>query len=316
MSGLIHSTSTSFNGPWWIDGEALRALDEILTQEHERLKHAHAERREQLIEDAVKRLAGAGRSPEVARQNAEREVDARLSFERPSLSIQIFATKDRHASVPSFAEAKRSEGLSDFAPVGFDIKVKGDGVDATLSLTPEYSSSDLHVRVSPETDQRSRELFVLLRNWADTHKPAWLLSFVWRFSPLFVMILFMLFFAGAQVSIDNTKGGLRQEARELLKDGIKDDAAERRALEIILQYQSDVVRTPVPARTNWMFWLWVTGSALLLAVIWWTPAVILGIARGQSRIRRWRAIHRAIFITVPVGLLWIVVKKIVDAVWG
>jgi len=91
----------------------------------------------------------------------------------------------------------------------------------------------------------------------------------------------------------------------MLKQGLNEQQRQR-ALEIILALESDYVPAGMPQvqkpSTAW-FW-WFAGIGLAIStLISFPPRTQIGIGRGESRIKQWKAWIRFISVFIPSSIL-------------
>lgn len=168
----------------------------------------------------------------------------------------------------------------------------------------------MSLRVSPENIPEARELFVSLKQWMATVAPPKWLHFWRRFVGLqwliwIIAIVVIVVTAGDPK--EQAKRTYQQQAHELLKDGLTQEN-QLKATETLLALQSGYVPSNQSARTPGWFLFLLFGGFLVCIASSILPSAVLGIGRGQDRIKFWRKWIWLVFIAVPsfvfLNIIW------------
>jgi hypothetical protein len=321
MSEFFYQTSESIRGPWLIPGEQLRALDKILTDEYARLIERNQKVLDADVEDQLRRdlefESRENRTKEEIKQKRDQIKKSLRDYHRytESRELVMFFDKDkRKMKVEKFEDALRESTLMDEVPTRFEAKIECGEIRCDVGLSKYLNTLD--IRVSPEHLSEARELFVSLLGWAKANRPPkW--QQLWRtFNGLQWILWMVVLFISFGVVSDSAKTAYKQEASALLQKGVSQEN-QLRAIEILLALQSDY--SP-PSREGsvpgWLKLLFFGGLITCIATSF-APKTILGIGKGEDKIRFWRWWLRFVFYLVPAFLFLNVVWPLVhDRVFG
>jgi hypothetical protein len=315
MSEFFYQTSESLSGPWLLPGEQLRALDKILSDEYSRLIERNERLLEVEVEDQLRRdldfESKEIRTREEIKQKREQIKKSLRVYHRytESRELVIFFDKDRRKmKVEKFEDALRESTLMDEVPTRFEAKLECGEIRCDVGLSKYLGTLD--IRVSPEHISEARELFVSLLGWAKANRPPkW--QQLW---PTFNGLQWILWIAVLLISFgvvsDSAKTAYKQEASALLQKGVSQEN-QLRAIEILLALQSEY--SP-PSRggslPGWLKLLFF-GGLITCIVTSFAPKTILGIGKGEDKIRFWRRWLRFVFYLVPSFIFLNVVWPIV-----
>ncbi len=216
-------------GPWLLEASQLLALDEIL---------------EQFCSRKVEVPEGVGV----------------LHGFQSTKSLTIFLSKDRQLKSDSFKEAMSHIASQNEVASGFEYRAIVPNMTALVRLLPSKKGEQkkdqeeqfLEIRVDSPSSATSYEIFLELRNWADTvEAPLWRQWFLFEPRPLYriglvfplIILLAMLF--NSSPTAPEYKDALKQQARDLLRNGINQQN-QTKALELVLALESDYI----PPGTN------------------------------------------------------------------
>ncbi|HKP37899.1 MAG TPA: hypothetical protein VJT71_13660 [Pyrinomonadaceae bacterium] len=317
MAELIYPTNEILYGPWLIDREGLEAFDEMLDQEWERINAYNDKKKEQefekRVQERIERYESEERDIDIetARQQ-EKRFSEEYSFLRSAYSSRStrkinIQLKGKRIQANSFKEAFRDPELLGEVPRKFDARVECGEIDCTVILTGNL----LSLRTSPEDNREARELFVSLKQWvAGIAPPKWL--HLWRrFNGLqwllwFLTILVVVLTMGRDPK-DEARKTYQRQAHEILNSGMSQEQ-QTKAIEVLLALQSEYVPSAQPNRTPGWFVFLSFGGLVMCAISTIVPSAVLGIGKGQDRIRFWRKWIWFVFIAVPgfvlVNIVW------------
>jgi len=346
MAEFIYTTSTSVRGPWLIDADKLEELDNILGEEEARLLKRNEERlnaeverqlqgdyvvdskmhqlklRKLLRDDSppkegeepARNAEEPDREAEIEKIKGERRNEIRSNLVTrgyggylQSRSLTIRLKKNKKVIVKSFGEALREQSLSEEMPDGFTFDLRSGDITCTIDMRQNGS---LDISVSPEHLPESRELFATLQRWAGPTRPPTWQRFWMSLNPIqWALWLCLLMVSGLMIddSKSHAKEAFRNQAHQLLKDGISQDE-QIKAIETILALQADYVPVGQQSRTPGWFMLLIFGGFAICVVLTFTPKSLIGIGRGQEAIGRWRKWMRFVFMIVPgfifLNIIW------------
>lgn len=309
MSEFVYQTSESLSGPWLLPGEQLRALDNILSDEYSRLIERNERLLEVEVEDQLRREldfeSKENRTKEEIKQKKEQIKKSLRLHHRYSESreLVIFFDKDkRKMKVEKFEDALRESTLMDEVPTRFEAKLECGEIRCEVGLS-KYLTGNLDIRVSPEHISEARELFVSLLGWAKANRPPkW--QRLWRTLNGFQWILWLaVVWVGFVAISDSSKTPYKQEASALLQKGVSPEN-QLRAIEILLALQSDYSPPGQEMKTPAWLKLLFFGGLITCIVTSIAPKTVLGIGKGEDKIRFWRWWIRFVFYLVP-GFLFL-----------
>ncbi|HEY0172311.1 MAG TPA: hypothetical protein VGB98_14905 [Pyrinomonadaceae bacterium] len=328
MAEFIYTTSITVYRPVFIDADKLEALDKILDEEMQRL-HRYNESRINIevekgltddweyrlgllrLQDKVRdkelqrafdesspvsdeELSRFSDEEEAEKQKLREELRKRISSRfRETRNITIYLKGNKKTVVSSFVDALRQQALLDEIPVRFEVTLRSGDIGCDIRIDRD---GDLTIGVSPEHLSESRELFASVQRWAlSVRPPAWqrwwvVLNFLqW---PLFIIGLLI-----AASIASNSENTYKEQAVQLLKDGVTQDE-QLKAIELILLLEAGLVPTGQGKTPGW-FMFFLVGGLILCVILSVTPKSMIGIGKGEEKIKRWRIWLRIVFILVP-----------------
>lgn len=326
MGDLVYKTSLEISGPWLLSIDQLKALDDVLDENWTRLQKHH----EQMLQQAVDREVQADVAefprlyPTDKEKRSHREHIERLrhSQEPETRSVAMVFGDGTRLSVATFREAILHPHVMRDVPIAFDVDLRCGAVECEVSLRSGFMSERLDLRVTPANSAIASTLFVALRHWAESAKaPKW--QQIWRpLRPVIVMLLIawptvVVLLAGLAREL-GAKLKYQEQAAQLLKNGLS-QGDQLKAIELILSFSAD--RFPNDQVTHFPGWLWVFagGGLIILLILCFPPKIVLGIGKGETKLRRWRWWLRLVFYLVPAYLLttfvWPSLTRIVTSVF-
>lgn len=295
---LLYPTALRMRGPWLFETKQLLALDEILERFRSR----------------------------------DRGTDNHGSESKKSLTI--FLSGDRELKTSSFQEAVSHIGSQNEVANGFEYVAKSQNIEASVLLTRKKSEKKekgddeqrFEIKVSPQSGAGSYEIFLELKDWADTvAAPLWRQWLLFEPRPLyrialaFCVVILLAALFNTEPSTAEYKEALKKEARTLLSNGINPQN-EAKALELLLALESDYIppRTK-PQRGREPIARYLI-AAYILGFLSFTPTVCIGIWAGKKRLRWWNLWLRLNTVTIPALFLahWVYPRlfSAIDAVLG
>lgn len=290
-------SSLGGRGPWFLDADALKELDEVFEKIQKRVVE---EQEAKIAKDAD--VLRATLDPAEADERVDKYLASRRAqVTHPERSLKIAFGKDRVTST-SFALAEDECAKREGAPTAFDYTIADCGA---LKLDKDV------VRVEPDHAKWGGVFVDMLRNWLDRHRPSrWLR--IWNgyeewsraLGPLGVIVGFLV-----STVFFPTDGQDRQHAHTLLLGGVKPEELTD-AVETLLRLQ---LREPVTTKPTWTRWLWFGVPLLyffILTIL--APAGAVAVSAKASHVLKarkartlWigRSIPAFLILTVLAGLV-------------
>lgn len=305
MARLIYSTELTINGPWLIDHNAVMELDNILDDAWEKLCHEEDakidnEANKEFQEDPFYRHLKS--SEEIESKMAELKARIRDRwYRRRKKSIRIDFIGSKSLIADSFKEAYKDRSILDDIPIGFRVQMDVNDIEASIRLT----ENDLSVNVSPESLENAREFFVLLRQWMGRYKPpVW--QRVWTAIHGFHWFMLVILLSFGYIFVDTSSTQMvnlaRDRARSLLDAGLtEENTVEAVGLLLMLEsrYFPGYMEAGLPHWFNVLFW----GGLFVSIVLTIKPKSVVGLGKGEDRIKLWRWWLGLISVTIP-GLVF------------
>ena len=286
---LIHSTTLNVRGPWLLETEKLLALDEILekfcTQDDPEWRNSPPQ------------THGVPRN-----------------FMRSRKELTIFLSKDRACRSSGFKESISNIDFQGDVAKGFEYvaATRTATVSIRLPKKPKKEGYEekwfLTIDVAPEPPETGHEIFMELKNWAESMKSPFLYQWV-LYAPRFLYqftfgILLLVVLANAlnpAPSASEYKAALKQEARDLLRNGINQQN-QAKALELVLALESDYIPPGTKTQKSRIPSGWYLIAIYVFGFLSFTPSICLGIWAGKKRLRWWKRWLRFNTYTIPVLL--------------
>jgi hypothetical protein len=305
MPDIYYSTQATMNGPWLLDSQALRDLDDRIESEWTRLENLQEElldkQAQERFEDWVKSGIIKRAKKELERIREEVSEDS-LYLNRSEKVVEIGFTDGSTYKNDGLGPAQRENALLQKLPNSFRYSVTRAGINCRVNC----SGNSLRIDVSPNENPAARELFVSIRQWAERYKPpiwqrawGWLGGIQWMIWVL-IWLLGLLF-----ISVPGKSETVR-EAKDLINIGITDTNLAR-AVSVLLQLQSNYYPNATTQTPSW-FWVIFLGGFVICVLTSFFPKTILGIGKGDTRIRNWKFWMNLIGVSIPsflfVSLIW------------
>lgn len=313
MAEFIYTTATNMPGPWLIDSEKLESLDKILDDEWARITKHHEDSIRKRVDKMIEESKAKGEKEldlESLKKNYEERV--RAYDNKDSRHVTIRLKSNKKIIVESFSEALRQQDLLQEMPIGFSAVMKSGDISGEIALTGRglTERGSLEISVSPERLAESKEFFAALQRWASTIRPPkwqqhWLAleHFQW-FLWIIILVLAMAIVGSGE---STAKKFYREQAAELLKDGLSEDK-QLKAIETILVLESGYVPPGQGVATPGWFKILLFGGFIACVVLSIRPKSRIGIGKGQDSINRWRLWMRVVFVVIPgfifVNIIW------------
>jgi hypothetical protein len=222
--------------------------------------------------------------------------------------LTIFMKAGRRLQKKTFKEVVLDPQFQNETAIGFSYELRVPDCQGSVTIRPtDNNEQELRIKVDPPANRTGQELFLRFQNWATENRPPLPHQVLLAFRPLVLfafaawVLVGTLIYAFPSLSA-NSKQILREEARQLLKDGVTEEN-QQRALELLLALASDYSvpqNSPPPPRKLSLTFLFVGGILGVLPIV---PRICLGIWSGKERLARWRTWLRLITYTIPVLIL-------------
>ena len=306
MTEIIYPTDLKLTGPWLVEIDKLKNLDNMIDREWKKLSEY---REEQIQKEITKKLKEyPAEKQDEYRKSVETNVRHDYILGREKRNIDIFFKSNKKMFVKSFKEAYEEPTIKEEIPTGFKMELELGDVSADLSIGEYFDKDGLSISVESQEPKISNELFYKFERWArSVAPPMW--QKIWKkmggiqwfflYFTLFAVILIM------PSSSSQYKKVLIAEANELISTGINKENIER-ATEIILKLETGFV--PKDFRTNQSYWiklyLIINSIVFILCLISsFPPKTYLGIGLGENKVKHWKLWIKIISIFIPIGIL-------------
>lgn len=310
MSRLQYYTKKTFKGPWLLDANALRELDEHLIKHWKLLE----ERRINLLEDEINE---AESRKDIYSELEERieQIQYNSKYANGIKQISIIY-EDSSYPCESLKTALQSIELTGKNPLGLIISMISGDIKCLIALS---ETDGLKIDITPEKVKESQDLFVDIYNWADKYKekipqqiwqriaetPWWRFVYIIFFLTFILIGYIILILQQYQSVLD-----AQQRAIDLIDRGIT-NANLIEAVTLLLEMQ-------VKGRIDFKLPRWFFGLSLVVfffvTILHIRPKIVLGIGKGVERIRWWRFWIRFVIFTIPASVLGFIGPYLVDLV--
>ncbi len=300
MAILARPTSISVSVPLLIEVEHLVAIDQIFDEYIERLR----EDREQHISELIqKEIADTGADEKVVRERKQ-PYYARF-YGREERSVEMYLKGGTTIRSDRFADVLKQPHVGNEIATGFRAELKIGRVKSSVHLRSGWTDW-LAIGVTPDNISAGQQLFGSLENWAaDVAAPPW--QRLWRkLKPAFGFVLYLWLILGLLlVAVPPTRSAKElygSEVENIIKNGVT-DSNQHRALQLILAIVSDYSVTNATTGQRWTIFGYVLTGALILAALYMSPTVVIGIWGGKQRLRLWKAWIRTLWVTIPALII-------------
>jgi hypothetical protein len=307
VAKIVNPTNGAVGAPLLIEDTHLFALDKV-------------------FDDFIKDRTGDG---EEAADDAE-GAHARTRARRQR-SVIIYLSKGRTVKSDSFSDAIKQPHVRDEEPLGFRAHLEFGQVKASVTLTklPRNLAQPatptqfqvalqqpLEFNVEPSDISAAEELFGALENWAADFAPSKLMRTWGKFRPgfaflfLFALALGLMFGLNGIAPQPGPDDAHHRQAHKLLQEGVNENN-ERKAIELLLAIESQFpLEGPRwhPGRTYWGI---VIAVDLALAMLPFSPTIVIGVWDGKRKLARWKRWIRTVTVSVPVLIFTTVVWPLI-----
>lgn len=308
---LVYQLSFSGPGPWLIDTERLRVLDEIIEEQRQRIaeareitiKKALDEEVQSYIEDPVLKP----RTPEDLRRlrwQLRNVILEQYSHVRQRDNVEITLGDTKRLMVRSFADAETHLPYDlprDERALGFEVYLEHDEVTCKIALYPHHGL--LQIAAYPGNVPAVQQFYADARAWARAVQPSgW--QQLWRRLggltwPLALAALPVLF-GGIELLSRRPSAAIVEQARSLLDHPITARQTPR-AVALLLHLSLDRLQPPSPPHGPLV--LFIAGAVVCSVLAFPPPHALLGIGRSEQLIAQWRRWMGLVSYTMPVFFL-------------
>lgn len=303
MVSISSPTNMEIDGPWLLDSENLKDLDDVLDSCFARA----SEHRNQLIDTAIaEKLESQGKgSVEEIRSEIAESYEFRSTFRK----TLVYLPRGRTANATRFQELSSLPNVHEETPRGFDAVIRVASTEVKVGLSTW--NRQLSIGVSSDDKQLSEELFGKLQNWATDIQPKrWLQKWLdwgpmWgRFSCfvwLFASIMTFAVLAAPREAPSQTA----QQARQIAEQGVTpSNQAKAIGLLLALETGYEPISTP-PIRhyPGKQYWLIVCLSLAVLLAISFPPKGGISLWKGRQSVFRQRNWIRFVSVSIPLFIL-------------
>jgi len=318
MEHLQYPTEEVRQGPFVIDVDHLKKLDELLEEHWAKLEEWHTRNVDEITDRRVESQP-TKRHEDMDRDQIRAEIADSYEWKKSERKLTIGFKGGKKAESQTAKKLLARPDLAELVPEWFSLELTQGPI--TIKMESTYLASSTHgysvstnaqVNIAHEAKSAfgrwlgeiTPKLWVRL--WS---KMTWAFPLQWG---LFFLLL-LVFFA-VQTGADSPTEAARQQyqsrlrdaAAVLLEDGTLAEEELAEAARISLELATEYLPpdTELPARRVPKTWLWIIGVSLLLAsILSFRPRFELAIGRGSRRVRIWKRWLRFVGYTLPIGAL-------------
>ncbi|HEV2395717.1 MAG TPA: hypothetical protein VGS27_02085 [Candidatus Sulfotelmatobacter sp.] len=322
MPEVIYPTSCRLRGPFLLSSEILTNLDRIVAEQKPILIGLREKRINEYIAERVLEAKQEGMAdPELESRKKYWTDYAQQTVAEFSCELTVQFSDDTRLEADSFAEALAHSEFSSVPAEGFDLSLKCGSIELHLEAESNFET-DMSLKVTPSNAEGAKKLFADVRRWMRTvQAPLWqqwwcylghARYFVW--GPAMMMIIIAL-----SVALGGTDDNYyKKQARELLQQGVTQNN-QSKAIEILLALESKA-SAPTAHRLGHWYWFFFIGIFVMGLILSYPPKLVLGLGRGDDKIKYWRAWTKFVFIVVPTfiatNFLWPYLSDLVKKWFG
>jgi hypothetical protein len=308
MKDIIYSTELKIDGPWLINKDALSELGTIIDESWHNLN----QRKSDIINERVKKYLEEerkkGRLDKLTEDELKKEEDfarkqATSWYRTQDKNIIFKLGRDKTYATDSISTALKEQALINEEVTGLDIKFGSAEILAEVSVDKDYEK--LLILTQPEREDASKELFVRLREWAIKYRaPIWQRLWKQLYGMQWFILLGIIILSSILVPDSNKRimSYAKNEAQKILSDGVEESEIKK-AIELLLIIQSKY--SPNVEENNYPMWfkllVWV--GIIVSVILSFRPKLIIGIGKGNEKLKLWTRWLRFISITIP-GLIF------------
>jgi hypothetical protein len=288
MATIIHRTSERFSGIWLLDDDALKAFDEVVEEEWNRLQQKTEQNIRQEIENEIIRRQNKEQNLtpdrlDDLRQEIRIGIEKHYPYTKKRRTLTIYLASGQKLPVSSFKEAFENPDINCQMPKEFNLKINTESVDCEV----EMEKNKISIRVSPDDIPEASTIFLKFEQWAKRFRSP--LPLYWwkefRFLLLWCLLLFIFFLGLSAGILYQEKDQFKKEAEILLKDGIS-EAEIPRAIGLMLSKVYGVTPTSTDLHLKPWFKVFLPLAVILLIICCFPPTSTIGIGEGVNSVRR------------------------------
>lgn len=199
-------------------------------------------------------------------------------------------------------------------PIGFSLNIISGEINCSLNIHEENNL--LEIDVSPEDSIAAGELFMALHQWADDYCAPKIPQTIGRIAESklkFVTSYLMLFFVSAflLVNIDPSSLVEKQKRLESLLVGGIDKGEVVEAITLLAQLQTN---SYFPTWFPLYLFIAILIFIYLLVILLIRPRVILGIGKGDKKLKAWKWWQRFVLVLMPVSIVTVIIDIMIGLI--
>lgn len=319
---IQYPTEKRLQGPWFLTSDALIELDQVVDKEIAQLESRRQSLINQYAETRYEEYKQKGlfsrkqTSKERTKEIDELKADPPYKLKAYDRSLDLFIKNGGKYRTEKFSTALNDNSLHQETIEEFSMNIESAEVRCSL-----YSEDrNIKIRVSPEDLPDANELYSTLLRWANNYSaPTWQQIWIKYQSVFFAawfFLLIILFYYFA-ITLNSSTSFAKDRARLLLDQGITEQNT-REAIELILIIQSDYDPESDSQNLNIPTWfaVYFWGGVLANIILSFKPPTILGIGKGDKKIRAWKAWIAIFGLTIPsllfTSIVWPRVSEFIN----
>jgi hypothetical protein len=308
MTTTIYPTTAELPEPWLLNKEDLIDLSKCLQLGWEEMEAARQSELERSRDEALGDLRNRYPDAEAMRLadqlpawgSRELEVSQRFSVLRLDDGLRVEAL--------TLEEALEKRDVLETRTIGFEVTMSSG--ERKVAVSSHWLGS-IRLESKPDSDEIAQRIFDRLLHWREkVQSPRWVVAWKrWNLlgGLLVALPLYVLAMSLVLPSLDRNASAWREQARQLLNDGLS-DAEENRALEILLASQAQYPApqdTATPQATPPLLRLMRITSIAFIIVLFAVanpPRNTIGLGPGVRRLLFYQWWMRLVSVGIPVTL--------------
>jgi hypothetical protein len=295
MTKLMYSTELTIQGPWFLDADSLLRLDYILDEENRNLliyrdKKVDRDAKE-YVNTYQSKLSDTDRAEKIANLKKEylEEIDRYEYKYGITREINVSFANGQTIVAESFNKILRDRSATDALPTLFNLDMKCCDIHCNIALK-KYHDDSLNINVSPEGVEEAIELFVILRQWAQSnYAPSWQRMWlkITSYFPFhwiaWGVVLWVAFLTMIYEATSPAEEMIMTRAHQLIDSGISNTNMQE-AIETLLMLHTKCY-PGLSSSSSMIFpgWVkaWTVIGLIVCIILSVKPSVIIGIGKGS-----------------------------------
>ena len=276
MAQVHHATSLTARGPWLVSLEALRELSDIFAT--------------------------------TAAKVAKSPLPSPVARNSNSLKFELELSDGRVMSSDDFNDLSASPDLARERPLSFVATLSTQ--DGVYQVALTKNAKRLRAE-APQSAPRTHAFLAAIREWVSRHGPSRLASAWLRFRVLLWAALIMaLMILTSDERHPSAGKPWQSKAIAFAANGVRpDDVPEALRTLLAMQVPASSLEAPSSSRAS-TYWLVALAVCIVLTIC---PNVVVGLGRGEARIKAWQLWMRLVLYSVPAlvftTVLWPVILE-------